>query len=374
MRTAAYAGPPGAGTAYAGSPGAGTAYDDGSTGAGTEAGGRTGAGSAAVPAPGPGAVNGAPPGTTPEEQPGRHFEDARGPLFGLAYRMLGEATEAESVLREARPHRQPAEPVDATGDRLVRLVAGLCLSRLASVRARREEYAGSWLPEPVPYAETRLGPLETAGQRDTVSLGVLVLLERLSPAERLAFVLREAFGHSDAGTARVLGIGEADARHLHHRARAEVGPPRRRSADTPEEAVRIAGRFLTALTDGDVPGLAELLDDDAMAWFDGGGKVGTVRRPVIGGTKVARHLAGWAEDFGVVRAGTRITPVNGEPALLVHQAGALTCVIAPELVEGRITGVRTIANPDKLAFAAAHDDPATAADGARGAAVPACRR
>lgn len=280
-------------------------------------------------------------------------------VFGLAYRMLGTATEAEQVVHEARLLRQRAGVAGAGPRRLVRLVADLCLDRLAAARTRREEYVGSWLPEPVPYAENRLVPLETAAQRDSVSPAVLVLLERLSPAERLAYLLREVYGHSDADTARVLGIDEADARHLHHLARTEVGAPRRRPADSPEEAARIVGHFRSALIDGDAAGLEELLADDAMAWFDGGGKVGTARRPVIGGTKVARHLAGWAGDFGMADARTRIVPVNGEPAVLVHRAGALVCVIAPELAEGRIIGVRTVANPDKLAFAAAR----TGADG-----------
>ncbi|MFH8367707.1 sigma factor-like helix-turn-helix DNA-binding protein [Streptomyces sp. NPDC018031] len=321
----------------------------------TAAGTLPGQPTAGQPAPGQptsGETDDTPRAGRPVDRP-EHFEALRAHLLGLAYRMLGEAGEAERVVHEAHLRWQRAEAVDVPRAWLIRLVADLSVSRFAAARARREQYVGSWLPEPVRYAETRLGPLETAGQRESLSLGVLVLLERLAPAERLAFVLREAFGHSDAETARLLRIEEADVRHLHHRARAEVGAPRRRPANPPEEGARIVGRFLAAVVDGDAEGLEQLLTDDVMAWFDGGGKVGTPRRPAIGSAKVARHLIGWAAESGVARAATQISAVNGEPAVLVHESGVLTCVIAPELVPGRIVGVRTIANPDKLAFAAA---------------------
>jgi RNA polymerase sigma factor (sigma-70 family) len=280
------------------------------------------------------------------------FEASRPRLFGLAYRMLGEAGEAEDVVQDAYLRWERSEAVAVPGAWLTKVVANLCLNRLTSARARRERYVGSWLPEPVLAADTALGPLETVEQRDSLSLGMLVLLERLTPPQRLAFVLREAFGHSHREIADILQVDEAHARQLHHRARVQVGIPRKRFTATAEHGRKIVERFLAAAVDGDMAALEQLLADDVVAWFDGGGKVGMPRPPVTGRAAVARYLLGWVADPRAANMETAIGVVNGEPAVLVHEAGALSCVIAVELSDAGIVAVRTIANPDKLAFAA----------------------
>jgi RNA polymerase sigma-70 factor (ECF subfamily) len=281
------------------------------------------------------------------------FEASRPRLFGLAYRMLGEAIEAEDVVQDAYLRWERSEVVAVPEAWLTKVVANLCLNRLTSARARRERYVGSWLPEPVLVTDRGPGPLETVEQRESLSLGMLVLLERLTPPERLAFVLREAFGHSHREIAEILQVDEAHARQFHHRARVRVGTPHKRFTAPAEQGERMVERFLAAAVDGDVAGLERLLADDVVAWFDGGGKVGAPRPPVVGRARVVPYLIGWIGHPSAANAEATIGAVNGEPAVLVREAGTLFCVIAPEFADDRIIAVRTIANPDKLAFAAA---------------------
>jgi RNA polymerase sigma-70 factor (ECF subfamily) len=281
------------------------------------------------------------------------FEANRPRLLGLAYRMLGEAAEAEDVLQDAylRWARSPRPDVPAAW--LTRVVTNLCLSRLGSARARRESYVGAWLPEPVLTDGGSIGPMETAEQRDSVSLAVLVLLERLTPPQRAAFVLREAFGYSHAEVADAVGTGEAHARQLYRRAREHVGEPRQRFTASAEHRDEIVRRFLAAAMGGDVEALQRLLADDAVSYSDGGGKASAARHPVAGREKVLRLLAGLARHPRAAAAEMEVRTVNGEPALLVREGGSLSMVMTAEVgAEGRVVALRSVRNPDKLAFAA----------------------
>jgi RNA polymerase sigma factor (sigma-70 family) len=280
------------------------------------------------------------------------FEENRPRLFSLAYQMLGEAAEAEDVVQDAYLRWERSHTVAVPEAWLTTVVANMCLSRLTSARARRERYVGSWLPEPV-LSATGPGPLETVVQRDSLSFGMLLLLERLTPPQRLVFVLREAFDYSHREIAEILHVDEVHARQLYHRAQVQVGDRRKRFTPRPEQGRKMVERFLAAAVNGDVSGLERLLADDVVAWFDGGGRVGTARRPVTGRNRVARYLIAWVGDPAAASMNITIGAVNGEPAILASQAGTLVCVIFPELVDGHIVTVCTIANPDKLAFAAA---------------------
>ncbi|MFG3259362.1 RNA polymerase sigma factor SigJ [Streptomyces sp. NPDC048172] len=296
------------------------------------------------------------------------FEAHRARLFGLAYRLLGEAAEAEDVLQDAYLRWSAAAAqgsVEVPGAWLTKAVTNLCLTRLTSARARREQYVGPWLPEPVftgtggPGTGTGTGgtvpgPLETAEQRDSVSMGVLVLLERLTPAERAAFVLREAFGHRHAEIADVLGISEAHSRQLHRRAREHVRRPGRRFEADPERRAEVVRRFMAAALEGDVEALERTLAEDVTAWSDGGGKVTAARHPVTGRSQVARLLAGIGTHPRGAGADVTLREVNGEPAIVVHLDGALYLVMFPEVEDGRVTAVRSVLNPEKLAHAARH--------------------
>jgi RNA polymerase sigma factor (sigma-70 family) len=286
------------------------------------------------------------------------FEAQRLRLFGLAYRLLGSATDAEDVLQDAFLRWSEAEgSVMAPSAWLTTVVTNLCRNRLTSARARRERYVGTWLPEPVLTADGTLGPMETAEQRDSVSLALLTLLEQLTPPERAVFVLRESFGYSHREIAGTLGITEASCRQLHRRARQRLGAPRPRFQPEPGAWRLLVERFLVAAVDGDVAGLERLLADDASYWGDGGGKAPLARRPVFGRDRVARFYAKLVPKYfadPAFGAALEIRPaeVNGELALLTSVGGALFAVIVPEVVGDRISGLRVVGNPDKLAFAA----------------------
>ena len=176
---------------------------------------------------------------------------------------------------------------------LTKAVTNLCLNELTSARSRRESYAGPWLPEAGCTADGTLGPLETAEQRDSVSIALLTLMERLSPAERAAFVLREAFAYSHCDIAEILDTSVANVRQLHRPRPAAARTNRcRGSGRDPAHWRALVERFLDAARGGDVTGLAAMLADNVSSTADGGGKVGAARRTVVGRPKVARYLAG----------------------------------------------------------------------------------
>lgn len=312
------------------------------------------------------------------------FTAHRGRMFGLAYRMLGSAMDAEDVVQDAFLRWSGADHAGITspGAWLARTVTNLCLDLLTSARVRRERYVGPWLPEPVLTEGGPLGPDDQAQQRDSVSLAMLALLERLNPTERAAFVLREAFGYDHASIADILGCSTVNARQLHSRARRRLEQEHPRtpatstnttSTDTtrtdatstdatrtattgPAELRRLVERFLAAAREGDLAELESMLAADVVSWSDGGGRVSAARHPVVGATKVGRLFMGLARKAGA-DARTEVRDINGEPALVVTlpgQAGEAApdqlVVIALEVADGRVTGVRAVVNPDKLRY------------------------
>ena len=173
---------------------------------------------------------------------------------------------------------------------MVKVATNLCLNRLGSARSWRECYVGPWLPEPVLTSDGALGPMETAEQRDTVSLGFLVLAERLTPGEQAVFVLREAFGYSHREVAELVEPSESNCRQLHHRARkrlADAELPSSSGSVTEHRA--LVERFLDAARGGDIAGLERMLAEDATSVADGRGTPGVARLPVHGAEKVARY-------------------------------------------------------------------------------------
>jgi RNA polymerase sigma-70 factor (TIGR02957 family) len=302
--------------------------------------------------------------------PAETFQAQRRRLFGLAYRLLGAASDAEDVVQDAYLRWSAADPESVHDPTawLTTVVVNLCRNRLASARARRERYVGTWLPEPVLTAGETLGPMETAEQRDSVSLALLTLLEQLTPRERAVFVLRESFGYSHREIGQVVGLSEVGSRQLHRRARQRLGDPRPRFRPEPGEWRRLVEGFLGAAVAGDVAALERLLADDVTYWSDGGGKAPLARRPVVGRGRVTRFFAKLIPRFAAdsfAGAEIRQAEVNGEPALLVSIDGVLFGVIVPEIADGRITALRAIANPDKLCFAAGQ-----AAELSRSAGLP----
>jgi RNA polymerase sigma-70 factor (ECF subfamily) len=287
------------------------------------------------------------------------FEAERRRLFGLAYRMLGSASDAEDVVQDAflRWNGADRDSVESPSAWLTTVAVNLCRSSLSSARARRQRYIGTWLPEPVLTADGALGPMETAEQRESVSLALLTLMEQLTPAERAVFVLRESFGYSHREIAGILGVSETGSRQLFRRARQRLGAPRPRFHPGPGEWQRLVGQFLAAATDGDVAGLERLLADDAIYWADGGGQMPVARRPVAGAARLARFVAVAFRAFATHPAFTpinemRAAEVNGEPGVLARADGSLVALVALEMSSGQITALRVAANPAKLNFAA----------------------
>ncbi|GAB2701062.1 RNA polymerase sigma factor SigJ [Nocardia thraciensis] len=277
------------------------------------------------------------------------FERHRSRLFALAYRMLGAAGEAEDAVQEAYLRWEGTDRAEVRSAEawLTTVVVNLCRTWLDSARSRRETYTGPWLPEPVPTGRGELGPLESAEQRDLVSMAVLTLLERLSPVERAVFVLREAFDYAHREIADMLELTEANSQQLYSRARRRVRSERTRFEAPPEQARELFERFLTAARTGDVAALERTFTADIVAVADGGGKITAARRPIAGATKVARYLAGLFHRE-IPGLALTVEEINGAPAAVARVNGGVLVVGLADLSGNQISTVRLILNPDKL--------------------------
>jgi len=278
-------------------------------------------------------------------------------LLGLAYRMLGSRAEAEDIVQEAflRWHAAPQEEVTIPRAYLATVVTRLCLDALKSARARRESYVGPWLPEPVLTDVSAAAPADSAealGKRQSLSLAFLLLLERLSPTERAAYLLHELFDYSHAEVAEILGKEEAACRQLCHRARQHLASQRARFTPTREQHERLLLSFLQSMGQGDLSGLLALLSEDAVTWSDGGGKVNAARKPVRGADAVARLFVGLNRRAQGGSFSSELAEVNGWPALLVRRDGQLFMVLSCQSDGQRISDIYVILNPDKLRLAA----------------------
>ena len=287
------------------------------------------------------------------------FGNERHRFFGLAYRLLGSASDADDVLQDAflRWAGTDRTSIKEPAAWLTTVVTNLCLNRLASARQKREHYVGTWLPEPVLTSDGSLGPLETAEQRDSVSLALLVLLEQLTPPERAVFVLHESFGYRHQEIAHVLGLTEAHSRQLLRRARQRVAAHRPPARPIPKEWQDLVESFFAAATAGDVERLERLLAEDVAYFGDGGGKAPVARHPVLGRYRVAHFFAKvfprYLADPGY-RDGVElmVSEVNGEPGILAWSNGVLAAVLMADVAEHHIVGLRVMMNPDKLGFVA----------------------
>ncbi|MFF9119159.1 RNA polymerase sigma-70 factor [Streptomyces massasporeus] len=288
---------------------------------------------------------------TPAFGTAEEFTSHRPRVFGLAYRLLGSAEDAEDTVQEAYLRWRSADraAIGHPGAWLAKVVTNLCLNRLTSARVQRERYVGSWLPEPVFTEDGTLGPLESAEQRDAVSAALLMLLERLTPTERAVYVLREAFAYSHRDIAEVLDLGEANCRQLYRRAVQHVAAARTRFEPTLGRQRALVESFVSAAREGDLAGLERLLAEDAIWWSDGGGKVSAALRPIVGREKVMRFLGGVQRFAGGLAL--TVAEVNGASALVVHAARRLVAVASFELRDSGIVQVQVVVNPDKLVFA-----------------------
>jgi RNA polymerase sigma-70 factor (ECF subfamily) len=287
------------------------------------------------------------------------FQSVRPHLFSVAYRMLGSASDAEDAVQDAWLRAVTApDNLDSARAWLTTVVTRLCLDRLKAARARREEYVGPWLPEPVP-TDVVASAEDMASRHESITMAFLVLLEALTPAERAAFVLREVFDDDYVNVAHVLDTSPAAARQLVHRARAHLAQGRTRFEASPERQREIVTRFLDAVRQGDVQSFERYLAADVVFASDGGGKAVAARRPVMGADAVGRLLvAFWQKGAAIDPApdawATRFADINGEQAMVVYHRGHLETVYVFSTDAHRITGIRAVRNPDKLAWLAAH--------------------
>ncbi len=272
------------------------------------------------------------------------FQTHRGRLFGIAYRMLGSASEAEDVLQDTWLRWSTVtDEVRDSAAYLATIVTRLSLTALDSARARRETYIGPWLPEPV---ATEGDPLLGAERGEALSLAVLLLLERLTPAERAAYVLHEAFGYPFAQIADVLETSPANARQLASRARAHLDRERGATVSAAERDRLLAG-ITAAAQSGDLAGLEALLAADVVSLSDGGGVVSAARNPVVGRSNVARLVLGLLEKYS---EGTTslFLPVNGEPTILVVRDGLPLVIWQFDIGPDGVRSMFAVLNPDKL--------------------------
>jgi RNA polymerase sigma-70 factor (ECF subfamily) len=282
------------------------------------------------------------------------FLGSRSRLFGVAYRMLGTVAEAEDVVQETWLRWQTAdrsavlEPVAY----LVSVATRIAINIAHSAHSRRETYIGPWLPEPV---DTSADPTLGAERGEALELAVLLLMEKLPPTERAAYVLREAFEYSHHQIAAVLDVTESNVRQIVTRARKHIAGERRAPA-TKADQERLLRAFLTAAQQGELSALEQLLGSDAVSTSDGGGAVRAALAPIRGREKVAKFIASFASHWW---AGATITWVeaNGRVAALVSRDGRAYGLVSGDASASEIEQIMWVINPAKLASISARITP-----------------
>jgi RNA polymerase sigma-70 factor (ECF subfamily) len=271
----------------------------------------------------------------------------RAHLIGVAYRLTGSIADAEDAVQEAWPRFAKAEGIEDVRGWLTTVVSRICLDRLRSAAVRRETYVGSWLPEPLITTGEDDDPLASVVRADGVRMAALVVLDKLTPDQRVAFVLHDAFALPFSEIADVLGVSEAAARQHASRARKIVtgsAPPPRAALDEQREVLE---KFLAAMSNGDVEAVLGLLHPDAVMIGDGGGKARTAVNTVSGADKVARFFFGLVRKYGYPEM--RPALVNGDLGVVVAAQGDVAERVTTFTVhDGKVLAVYDIANPDKL--------------------------
>jgi len=274
------------------------------------------------------------------------FAAVRPRLFGIAYRMLGTVADAEDIVQETwlRWQAYDRETVREPAAFLATTATRLAMNALRSARVQRETYIGPWLPEPV---DTSDDPTLGAERGEALGFAVLVLLEKLSPAERAAYVLREAFDYPYSEIGRIVEASEQSARQLVSRARKRLAAEKRSRAVNDEERTRLLTAFMAAAEQGDMAALESLFAADVISLADGGGVVRATRIPVIGVGTVVKYIHAFASRFwqGAV---AHLAEINGEPAIVATRDGAPFVVVTAEIGDDGIRRLFWVLNPDKL--------------------------
>ncbi|MEU9336583.1 RNA polymerase sigma-70 factor [Streptomyces sp. NPDC048290] len=280
------------------------------------------------------------------DQATKDFLSARTRLFGIAYRVLGgSAAEAEDVVQETWVRWQNTDraKVHEPTAFLTTIATRLAINLAQSARVRRESYVGPWLPEPV---DTSHDPQLGAERAEALEMAVLLLLEKLNPVERTAYVLREAFEYPYGRIAEILETTEANARQLVSRGRRHLAAERKERV-TPAAHRRLLEVFLSAARTGDLAVLEDVLAADVVSYSDGDGTRGASRIPVVGRLHVSRYLVAFAPRFWP-QADIRWVEANGRPAVLVSSGGAAVALLSVDVSADGIERIMWVMNPAKL--------------------------
>jgi len=273
------------------------------------------------------------------------FLEVRPRLFGIAYRMLGSATEAEDILQEVwlRWQGYDRDTVESPAAFLATATTRLAINAATSARARHETYIGPWLPEPV---DTSADPALGAERGEALEFAVLLLLEKLSPVERAAYVLREAFDYPYSTIAEIVQLKEPAVRQLVSRARKHLVAERRAPVASKQQRELLAA-FLEAAQAGDFETLEKLFAEDVVSYSDGGGLALAARIPVIGRTRVAKFVAAFASHFWT-GVSLRWTEANGQPSVVLSRDGVDFTVVTATASDAGIDQLLWMMNPEKL--------------------------
>jgi RNA polymerase sigma-70 factor (ECF subfamily) len=276
------------------------------------------------------------------------FERLRPRLFGIAYRMLGSRAEAEEIVQDAwlRWHETDQTALDSAEAWLVTVTTRMAVDRLRAAKVQRDHYVGTWLPEPI-LTDSPETPEQLLERADDLSVAFLAVLERLAPEARAAFLMREVFDADYGELASALGKSEAACRQLVHRAKTQLRDERPRYAVPRETHLRLLRSFADASASGDFAALKSMLADDAELIADGGGKVPSFGKPLLGGQRIAQlYLATSLRYKDALRI--ELAMVNGEWGLLRFVDGVLESVQSFETDGQRIVRIHSQRNPDKL--------------------------
>jgi RNA polymerase sigma-70 factor (TIGR02957 family) len=286
------------------------------------------------------------------------YEKHKGLLFRLAYQLTGSATDAEDIVQDVfvKAHGAGLDQMAHPKAYLCKMTTNRCLDMLRSARKRRELYIGPWLPEPIPTPSEDI--LELVVHRDLLSYAMLVLLERLSPAERAVFVLREALCFEYADIAGLVGKSEANCRKLISRARGKMGLADDVSVPVEEASEEWIGRFLTALEQGNVGAVLSLLSEDVVLLSDGGGKALAAIHPITTRERVSRFL------FGLIRKADQdemdfqveVISLNGQTGFAIRTGGQIDTIGLLHIEQEAIRNIYFVRNPDKMTYVKPNTD------------------
>lgn len=278
------------------------------------------------------------------------FETHRPRLFHLAYGMLGRVAPAEDAVQEAfiRWQKQEPDQIQSPGAWLSTVVSRICLDELKSARNRREEYIGPNLPEPILASKSET-PEDEAALAESLSMAMLVVMDKLSPVQRAVFILREIFDYDYASVADILNKSESNCRKIAQRAREQIRENRPRFERSSTKQHKSVSAFIEALQDGDLSEIEHMLAKEAILYSDGGGKVTAARKPIYTANKIARFLLGIQKQVpSDAKWRIELKNINGEPGMLIWYNDEIYNAWSFHIEEDKIQSIYVVLNPEKL--------------------------